>query len=73
MTVSVQDQGPGIPEGLMQKMLETFTTSKAETGGSGLGLGVVKQIVVQNQGVLRITSVVGRGTNVSCALPGKPD
>lgn len=73
VTVSVQDQGPGIPEGLMQKMLETFTTSKAETGGSGLGLGVVKQIVVQNQGVLRITSVVGRGTNVSCALPGKPD
>jgi len=72
VTVSVQDQGPGIPEGLMQKMLQNFTTSKAETGGSGLGLGVVKQIVVQHKGALKITSVVGHGTNVSCALPGKP-
>jgi signal transduction histidine kinase len=72
VTGSVQDQGPGIPEGLMQKMLQTFTTSKAETGGSGLGLGVVKQIVVQHKGALKITSVVGHGTTVSCALPGKP-
>jgi len=71
VTVSVQDQGPGIPEGLMQKMLQNFTTSKAETGGSGLGLGVVKQIVVQHKGALKITSVVGHGTNVSCALLGK--
>jgi two-component system, sensor histidine kinase and response regulator len=72
VTVSVQDQGPGIPEGLMQKMLQTFTTSKAETGGSGLGLGVVKQIVVQHKGALKITTVAGHGTTVSCALPGKP-
>ena len=71
VTVSVQDQGPGIPESLMQKMLQNFTTSKAESGGSGLGLGVVKQLVVQNRGALRITSVVGQGTLVACALPGK--
>jgi signal transduction histidine kinase len=71
VTVSVQDQGPGIPESLMQKMLQNFTTSKAESGGSGLGLGVVKQLVVQNKGALRITSVVGQGTLVACALPGK--
>ncbi len=67
--VDVQDQGPGIPEGLMQKMLQNFTTSKSESGGSGLGLGVVKQLVVQNRGALRITSVLGQGTRVSCALP----
>jgi signal transduction histidine kinase len=71
VTVSVQDQGPGIPVGMMQKMLQTFTTSKAETGGSGLGLGVVKQLVFQNKGALRITSVVNEGTLVSCALPAK--
>jgi signal transduction histidine kinase len=53
----------------MQKMLQNFTTSKSESGGSGLGLGVVKQLVVQNRGALRITSVLGQGTRVSCALP----
>jgi two-component system sensor histidine kinase/response regulator len=71
VVVSVQDQGPGIPEGLMQKMLQNFTTSKAESGGSGLGFGVVKQLVFQSKGALRITSIVGQGTLVSCALPGK--
>jgi signal transduction histidine kinase len=70
--VSVQDQGPGIPESLMQKMLQTFTTSKEGTGGSGLGLGVVKHLVVKNMGALRITSEVGQGTLVACALPAKP-
>jgi hypothetical protein len=38
------------------------------TGGSGLG---VKQLVAQDTGALKITSAVGPGTPVLCALPGK--
>jgi len=69
VVVSVRDEGPGIPAGFMQQMLENFATSKADSGGLGIGLGVVRQLVLQNQGLLKITSVDGKGTSVACALP----
>ena len=68
--MSVQDQGPGILIALMQQM-QTFTTSKAETGGSGLGLGV-EAVRFQNKGALRLLhGLVGIALS-SCALPSAP-
>jgi signal transduction histidine kinase len=70
ITIAVQDQGPGIPEGRMQQTFENFVTTKSDNGGSGLGLGVVKRLVIENKGMIKIASRVGMGTTVTLVLPG---
>jgi signal transduction histidine kinase len=51
--VSVRDQGPGIPEGELEKIFEKFVQSSATTtgaGGTGLGLAICRQIVKDHGG-----------------------
>ena len=51
--VSVRDQGPGIPEGDLEKIFEKFVQSSATTsgaGGTGLGLAICRQIVKDHGG-----------------------
>ncbi|MCA1747023.1 MAG: ATP-binding protein [Bacteroidales bacterium] len=43
-----------------------------DTGGTGLGLLVVKDLTKINKGTLRIKSKPGRGTSFIFTLPGKP-
>ncbi|HKV24054.1 MAG TPA: ATP-binding protein [Candidatus Acidoferrum sp.] len=60
--VAVEDEGPGIPENLKEKVLEPFFTTKAQ--GTGLGLAIVAKRVAELGGELRVVSPVenGRGT-----------
>jgi signal transduction histidine kinase len=46
--VSVEDNGPGIPEGAREKVFRPFFTSRAR--GTGLGLAIVQKIVLTHQG-----------------------
>ncbi|WP_455201529.1 ATP-binding protein [Kaarinaea lacus] len=46
----VTDNGPGIPENLMDNMFEPYTSTK--TKGGGLGLAVVKRIVEEHSGIV---------------------
>ncbi len=48
--IDVSDSGPGIPESLRPKIFEPFFTSRRKTGGSGLGLYIVKNIVTRHDG-----------------------
>jgi signal transduction histidine kinase len=54
----VDDEGPGIPEGDMARMLEPFTRGEAsrnsETGGAGLGLALARAIAEQHGGILTL-------------------
>lgn len=68
VTVSVEDDGAGIPEALRGRIFEPFFTTK-EGGGSGLGLAMVKRVVEQLGGEVRLESEVGKGTKVSLHLP----
>ena len=66
--VSVADSGCGIAEGVVTTMFEPFVTTKGERG-TGLGLWIVKGIVENHGGKLRVRSKVGKGTVFSIALP----
>ena len=65
--VEVEDSGPGIPPGILARMFEPFFTTKEE--GSGLGLAMVKGIVQQHDGLLKVDTVPGKGTRFRVLLP----
>ncbi len=66
--VSVADSGCGIAKHLVRTMFEPFVTTKGERG-TGLGLWIVKGIVENHGGKLRVRSKVGQGTVFSIELP----
>ncbi len=68
INVSVADSGCGIAKHMVNTMFEPFVTTKGERG-TGLGLWIVKGIVENHGGKLRVRSQVGKGTVFSIALP----
>jgi signal transduction histidine kinase len=64
--VSVKDQGPGIPESEISKLFHPFqTTSVKSTGGeksTGLGLSIVRKIIVGHKGKVWVESTIGKGS-----------
>ena len=67
-TVSVRDQGIGIPKELIHRITERFFTvdpSKSRSvGGTGLGLAIVKHLVSQHRAEMDINSVENEGTTI---------
>jgi len=59
VSVTVQDNGPGIPPDVMPRIFEPFFTTKPKGEGTGLGLGIVKQIVDKHRGKIDVTSKPG--------------
>jgi two-component system, NtrC family, sensor histidine kinase HydH len=57
--LSIADTGPGIPEEIRERMFNLYFTTKPE--GSGLGLGMVQQIVSEHGGDLSVWSEPGDG------------
>jgi len=66
--VSVADSGCGIAKNMVRTMFEPFVTTKGERG-TGLGLWIVKGIIENHGGKLRVHSKVGQGTVFSISLP----
>ena len=79
VVIRVQDDGPGIPDGLQGRLFSRFDRLGRvddeggrldEVGGSGLGLRVVRGLTQAMHGTVDLSSAVGRGTCVSLTLPG---
>ncbi len=68
ITVEIEDNGPGIPEEIKDKILQPFFTTKKGTQGTGLGLSITHDIVKAHGGELKIDSTEGRGTIFSIIL-----
>lgn len=66
LRVTVEDNGPGIPPEKRGRMFEMFTSSKS--GGRGLGLNVVSEIINAHKGRIRVDSQPGK-TRFSIYLP----
>jgi signal transduction histidine kinase len=67
--IVVEDNGPGIPEGIRDKLLLPFFTTKKGTEGTGLGLSITHDIIKSHQGTLKIESSVGEFTRFTILLP----
>ena len=66
--ILVADSGSGIAENIVHTMFEPFVTTKGERG-TGLGLWIVKGIVENHGGKLRVRSQLGKGTVFCVELP----
>ncbi len=71
--VDVQDTGCGIPEEALDKLFTEFyrvdSMMNQEIKGTGLGLALVKNIVISHKGKIWVKSKVGQGTTFSFTLP----
>ena len=67
--IRVADNGTGIPPEALEHIFEPFYTTKDRGEGSGLGLTVVKGIVVDHGGSIDVSSEIGKGTEFSILLP----
>ena len=67
--VTIKDNGPGIPKEIQEKIWVSFFTTKGGSGGTGLGLSSVMQIVNQHGGNISLESDAGKGAKFSVRLP----
>ena len=61
VVVEIEDHGPGIPPELASRIFDPFFTTKAPGKGTGLGLDIVRRIVVDaHHGEISLASVPGK-------------
>lgn len=71
VTFSVTDSGPGIPPDVKDKVFDWFESHSqgSRHRGAGLGLSLVRSFVELHGGRVRVDSIVGNGTTVTCDFP----
>ncbi len=67
--VEVEDNGPGIPPEIREKIWVSFFTTKGGQGGTGLGLAACMEIVRQAGGKIWVESERGQGAKFIILLP----
>lgn len=68
--VQISDDGGGIPEAIRHKIFEQFFTTKEVGRGTGQGLALARQIIVDTHGgTLTFSSETGKGTTFTLRLP----
>jgi signal transduction histidine kinase len=65
--IRIEDNGPGIPERIRQKIFEPFFSTKEE--GSGLGLSIVARIIEEHGGSVTVESEENKGASFIIVLP----
>jgi signal transduction histidine kinase len=73
LTISVLDDGPGIPEAELERVFEPFyrleSSRNRATGGTGLGLSIARDVAQAHGGSLRLANRSGGGLAARLVLP----
>jgi signal transduction histidine kinase len=71
VVLAVEDDGPGIPDDLREKVFERFFRGSRDRGGSsGLGLSIVRAVTESHAGTVRLEPPLdGRGARIVVRLP----
>jgi len=77
VAADVSDTGVGIPRVDLEKIFEPFYTTRADRGGTGLGLGLCRMLIAEMGGRIEVRSVLGQGSTFTVVLhpsarPEKP-
>lgn len=68
-TVTITDNGKGIPQQQLNRIFEPFYTTKIAGRGTGLGLSVCMRVIKEHRGNITVTSGLGKGTAFTVTLP----
>lgn len=72
VSITIADDGPGIPPEDARRVFDPFFTTKEVGKGTGLGLSVCFAIVREHGGVIRVSSDPGKGAAFTIELPAAP-
>jgi signal transduction histidine kinase len=68
LTITVSDDGPGVPEADRERLFEPFFTSRRSEGGTGLGLPIARSLLAASGGTLELVESA-RGATFQVTLP----
>ncbi len=68
VAVDVSDTGVGIPRVQLEKIFEPFYTTRAESGGTGMGLGLCRMLISEMGGRIDVRSALGQGSTFTVVL-----
>ena len=67
--LAVEDDGPGIPAQIVERIFEPFYSGHSGSGATGLGLSIVQNLVQEAGGTVEVDSRPGQGTSMRVLLP----
>jgi len=68
LTLTVQDNGPGIPTEVLPQVFNPYFTTKSSRQGTGLGLNIVQRLIKQAGGIIHVRTKAGEGTTFTIYL-----
>jgi len=69
VSISIQDNGIGIPDDIKDKIFEPFFTTKEVGEGTGLGMSIVYNTIKKHKGEIKVESQTGQGTKFVLMIP----
>jgi signal transduction histidine kinase len=72
LVITIADNGEGMTEQVKQRLFENFYTTKPVGKGTGLGMGITRDIVEKkHHGLLAFDSTIGQGSTFTITIPAK--
>ena len=72
ITISIKDNGSGMPPDVIEKIFNPFFTTKPTDKGTGLGLSISNDIIRHHGGAIRVESEPGEFTEMIIQIPSEP-